>query len=231
MTKPRGFIVTIDGPAGVGKSTVAKRLAKRLGLLYVDTGATYRTLALAALEQGIDVRRPAAVARLSRTLPLKFDAPVPGTLRVLLGDKDVTRTIRTERVTDAAAIIAQHTSVRRAMVQLQRRLAHRNRVVIEGRDTGSVVFPDAPYKFFLTATATVRARRRRHELLGVQGNAPKLPEILKQLQQRDGMDRRRRVGPLVKPRRAVVVDTSNLTADQVVARLLRHLPSNGRHGP
>ena len=202
------LIITIDGPAGVGKSTVAKLLARRLGLKYVDTGATYRTLAYHAIRKGLDPRDEAAMLRLARSLR----AVIRQSAR-----------IRTERVTDAAAAVAQHPKVRGELVRLQRRLARRSPCVVEGRDTGSVVFPNARHKFFLTANVRVRARRRQQELRQVQGHAPEVGLIAKQLRQRDGLDLRRRIGPLVKPAGAVVLDTSELSVGEVVRRLLRRV--------
>ncbi len=218
------FVITIDGPAGVGKSTAARLLAKRLGLWYLDTGATYRVLAYAALANGTDVQNPAALLRLARTLRIRLRPIAEGTVQILLNDVDVTRRIRTERVTDAAAIVAQYPVVRHTLVRLQRQLARGRRVVAEGRDTGTVVFPEAAYKFFLTAKPVIRARRRQRELRSVQGRAPSVRMIRRQLQYRDALDRRRTVGPLVKPAGAIVLDTSRLSAREVVDHLFRCLP-------
>jgi cytidylate kinase len=216
-------VITIDGPAGAGKSTVAKRLASRLGLLYLDTGATYRALAFEALRLGVDPMDEAGVAKLSRSIRILLRRSSDG-IRVLLDGEDVTETIRTERVTEAAAAIAQHPRVRAEMVRLQRRLAKSGRVIAEGRDTGSVVFPRAPYKFFLTARTTIRARRRRSEMRAAQGKPPRLEVIARQLRRRDHLDRTRSVGPLVKPPDAIVLDTTALSVQEVVARMLQHLP-------
>ncbi|MBI3320246.1 MAG: (d)CMP kinase, partial [Candidatus Omnitrophica bacterium] len=217
-------LITIDGPAGVGKSTVAKHLAKRLKLLYLDTGATYRALAYAALLRGIDPHDQSALSRLARSLRLVLRQSAMGGLSVELEGQDVTRKIRTERVTEAAAMVAQHSRVRTELVRLQRRLASVFSAVVEGRDTGSVVFPRASHKFFLTAAIPVRARRRQKELERLQGHAPSWHVIAKQLRQRDLLDRRRKTGPLVRPQHAILVDTSGLTVTQVVQRLLRFLP-------
>ncbi len=222
----QSLVITIDGPAGVGKSTAAKLLAQRLNLRYLDTGATYRTLAYAALRQQIDLNDRARLARLGRTLRITLEPLASGGMRVRLGAEDVTRQIRTERVTEAAAVLAQYPAVRKALVSLQRRLARSHGVVAEGRDTGSVVFPQAPYKFFLTANTSVRAKRRQEELRGVQGHAPSTTQIAHKLRERDRLDRTRRIGPLVKPSDAVVVDTSDLGVDDVVKRLLQHVVKN-----
>ncbi len=224
------MIVTIDGPAGVGKSTVAKLLAKALGLMYLDTGATYRTLAYAALRQRInpitDVKR---LAELARRLPLELRPTPAGGLVVLLNDRDVTKAIRTEEVSEAAAQVSQHPAIRAAMVQLQRELANRHGVVAEGRDTGSVVFPQAPIKFFLDADTRVRAKRRQIELAELYGTRPPIVQVQEQLHFRDGLDRHRRVGPLMKPTGATVIDTSRFTAQQVVRAMLHHIQQRFRH--
>ncbi len=219
------LVITIDGPAGAGKSTAARLLAKRLGLWYLDTGATYRVLAYAAMSRGIDVRDSAALVRLSQRLRLSLRPTPEGLVQVLLDGSDVTRSIRTERVTEAAAVLAQHSPVRHALVRLQRKLARGHPIVAEGRDTGSVVFPRAACKFFLTAQAAIRAKRRQHELRALYGRAPAVTVIVRQLRARDRLDRLRTVGPLVKPRGAVVLETSRLGAAAVVERMLRHLTS------
>ena len=154
------MIVTLDGPAGAGKSTTARALAARLGWCYLDTGAMYRTVALVALEQGISLGDAAALATLAASLPIRFDAG-----RVLVGDRDVSETIRTERVTKATRPVADTVAVREAMKHLQRRLAQGLDIVTEGRDQGSEVFPQAELKVFLTASPEERARRRHREEL------------------------------------------------------------------
>jgi cytidylate kinase len=219
------LVITIDGPAGVGKSTAAKMLAKRLGLQYLDTGATYRTLAYAALQDGLHpVHDEAAVARLAQRLPLALRQRQDGSLQVLLDGADVSRAIRTEEVSEASAQISQSPAVRAAMVRRQRELADRRGVVVEGRDTGSVVFPRATMKFFLDAEAAIRARRRQRELSRLYGTRLLFTRVQEQLRVRDRVDRTRRVGPLVKPRGAVAIDTSRLTIAQVVRRMLEHIP-------
>lgn len=225
------LVITIDGPAGVGKSTAAKELAKRLGLLYLDTGATYRALAYAALKHGLHAIADAdQLARLAKQLTLLLRMTPDGRLQVWLDHVDITSHIRTEEVTEAAAQISQHPAVRAAMVQRQRELADHQSVVVEGRDTGSVVFPHAPVKFFLTASATVRSRRRQLELGHLYGSRPPLTQVKEQLHFRDQLDRTRRVGPLIKPVGAIELDTSHLTARQVVSVMLRQIARVRRTG-
>ena len=220
----QALIITIDGPGGVGKSTVAKQLARQLGLMYLDTGATYRALAYAALKRGLNpVTDVEALTTLAHRLPLQLRPTVHGSLRVLLNGNDISQQVRTEQVSEAAAQVSQHPTVRQAMVELQRRLADSQGVVVEGRDTGSVVFPRAPYKFFLNADAAVRARRRQQELVKRYRTPLPVAQVQEQLEFRDGLDRRREVGPLVRPTGAVAIDTTHLSVSQVVNRMLRRM--------
>ena len=218
------LVVTIDGPAGAGKSTVAKLLAKALGVAYLDTGATYRALAFAVLQAHLEfMADPEHLAQLARYLPLRLEAGRGGVLRVFLDGLEITKDIRTQEVSEAAAQISQYPQVRAAMVTHQRQLAGRTGVVVEGRDTGSVVFPDAPHKFFLDADLTTRAERRRQELLKLYGEPTPLAQIREELHFRDAIDASRPVGRLVKPRGALVIDTTHLSAQHVVRRMLQHI--------
>ena len=225
------LVITIDGPGGVGKSTTAKLLSKRLGLGYLDTGATYRALAyavrLAGLHPVADAER---IARMARRLPLAMRLSPDGALRILLDGADISREIRTEEVTESAALVSPHPAVRTAMVRRQRELADRRGVVVEGRDTGSVVFPRAAYKFFLDADPAIRARRRQQELARLYGSRTPLAQIREQLHFRDGLDRTRRVGPLVRPPGAIAINTTHRTAPQVVRTMLRHVRTRRRAG-
>lgn len=207
------MIVTLDGPAGAGKSTAARALAARLGWCYLDTGAMYRTVALVALEQGIALEDAAALAALAGSLAIDFRAG-----RVLLGDRDVSAEIRTERITRATRPVADAPPVRAAMKQLQRRLAEGRDVVTEGRDQGSEVFPWAEVKVFLTASADERARRRHLEEES-RGLATSLESVRAAQARRDEGDRVRPVGAMQPAADAVILETDGLSATDVVDRL------------
>lgn len=212
------FIVTIDGPAGTGKSTVAHRLAKRLGLEFLDTGAMYRAIALAARERGIDPADGAGVAALVREVDIRFDwtRDPPD---VLVDGVSVGERIRTPSVTRDVSLVASNSQVRAAMVDAQREIAALHpRLVTEGRDQGSVVFPDAHVRVYLDARPEVRARRRV-EQLRTKGIETTEREVLAQILARDSMDSSRRDGPLVRPRGADEVDTSDIEIDEVIDRL------------
>lgn len=212
-------VITLDGPAGAGKSTVARRLADKLGLKFLDTGAMYRAFTWAALERGVDLRDPAALVRLIRGSLLDFDRG-----RVLLDGWDITDEIRAERVTKNAVFLADPPAVREELVRLQREFGREGGLVTEGRDQGTVVFPDADFKFYLDAAIDVRARRRVEELKK-RGEPATLKEIEAGIADRDGRDRRREVGALRIPEGAIVVDTSTLTIDQVVNELWARISS------
>lgn len=214
----RTFIVTIDGPAGTGKSTVAHRLAKRLGLEFLDTGAMYRAAALEAMRRGIDLKDGDAVASLVRGIEIRFDWTTdPPAL--LVDGEPVGEAIRTPEVTRAVSLVASNGLVRSAMVEAQRLIASIHpRLVTEGRDQGSIVFPDADVRIYLDARPEVRARRRV-EQLRLKGIETTEAEVLAGILDRDRMDSTRRDGPLVCPRGADVVDTSTIDVDDVIDRL------------
>jgi len=216
------MIVTIDGPAGSGKSTVAGELASALGFAHLDTGATYRAATLKALESGIDMEDECALVDIARRSQIEL-VPQPGGSRVLLDGRDVTTEIRASKVTDNVHHLASCPAVRRLLVELQRRLAAMLvDFVAEGRDQGSVVFPEAGVKFFLTASAEVRARRRRNDLTAT-GEQVAHEQVLQAIVERDRHDRNRNVAPLVKPDGAVEIDTSDMTVAEVVAELRGHV--------
>ena len=218
VTATAAFIVTIDGPAGTGKSTVAHRLAKRLGLEFLDTGAMYRAAALAARERGIDPADGVQVAALVRDLDLRFDwtrdPPVLLVDGIAVGER-----IRTPEITRDVSLVASNGDVRAAMVEAQRDIAAAHpRLVTEGRDQGSVVFPDAHVRIYLDARPEIRARRRV-EQLRAKGIVCDEAEVLAQIISRDRMDSTRRDGPLVRPRGADEIDTSDIEIDEVIDRL------------
>jgi cytidylate kinase len=207
------MIITIDGPAGAGKSTVARALAQRLGFRYLDTGAMYRAVALAGLRAGVDWDRPDLLARLARKLKIELAGN-----RILLNGEDVTEAVRSSEVTAVTRHAADHVEVREQLVELQRALAAGQDVVTEGRDQGSVAFPDAECKIFLTASAEERARRRLGDLEG-QGEAKPVDQVLDELNRRDREDASRPVGALAVPPEAVEICTDCLSVEQVVDQL------------
>jgi cytidylate kinase len=209
------MIVAIDGPAGAGKSSIARRLAERLGFAFLDTGAMYRAVALAALRRGLGLHDEDAISRLARGLAIDFD----GT-RTLLDGEDVSTAIRTSEVTAAVYLAADNTDVRQRLVELQRQIADDRDIVTEGRDQGTVAFPHAECKIFLTASREERARRRYEELAN-RGETITLEEVLTQQDDRDHRDATRPVGALYKADDAVEVLTDGLTLEDVVERLER----------
>jgi cytidylate kinase len=207
-------VVAIDGPAGAGKSTVARRLAQRLGFFLLDTGAIYRAVALTAARAGVADADAQQLERIAQGLPIRFDAEG----RVWLGDEDVSAAIRTPAISQAASTVSAHPEVRAALLDLQRRLAASGRCVVEGRDIGTVVLPWAPLKIFLTASDEVRARRRYDELLA-RGAQVDFQATLAELRERDHRDSTRAAAPLKQAEDAVLVDTSSLDLEAVVLRL------------
>ncbi|MFO0642865.1 MAG: (d)CMP kinase [Polyangiaceae bacterium] len=222
MSRPKP-VIAIDGPAGAGKSTVARNLAKALGFLLVDTGAIYRAVALAATRRGIDRKDGAAVAQLASDLlgreALVFRRDAELGMRVMLEGDDVSDEIRTPEMGTGASEVSVHPKVREALLGIQRQAGAEGGVVLEGRDIGTVVFPDAELKFFLTASPEVRAQRRHAELVQ-KGNAPTYEETLEAVRARDHQDESRAVAPLRRAADAVLVDSSALDFDGVVAEML-----------
>jgi cytidylate kinase len=226
VSAARPFLVAVDGPAGAGKSTTSRRLAARLGFAMVDTGAIYRTVALAASRAGIAFDDDDRLGRLLPEVRIRFEAPPAGAegggQRVFLGDEDVSQAIRTPPMSLGASAVSARPVVRAGLLDLQRRLATApgNRgAVLEGRDIGTVVFPDADAKFFLTAEDEVRARRRHLELQE-KGDPQPFEAVLADQRRRDRNDSSRDVAPLRAADDAVVVDTSGLSLDAVVERLV-----------
>ncbi|MFM7108287.1 MAG: (d)CMP kinase [Planctomycetaceae bacterium] len=218
------MIVTLDGPAGAGKSTAARALAARLGWCYMDTGAMYRAVALTALERGVPLDDAVLVAELAERLVIEFRDG-----RVLADGRDVSTEIRTGRITAATRPVADAPPVREALKRVQRRMAVGLDVVTEGRDQGSEVFPDAEVKVFLTAAADVRARRRHAEEVA-GGRDESLDAVAREQARRDEGDRSRPVGALKAAPDAVVLETDGLSPEQVVERLVALVRARGGAG-
>lgn len=222
-------IVAIDGPAGAGKSTVSMRVAQALGYHLLDTGAIYRSVALSALRQGV-VDDPDAVAKIGRALAesraIRFVEGPPrdggSATRVFIHDEEVTDSIRTPEVSTAASVTSSVPSVRAALLDVQRQFGREGRVVVEGRDIGSIVFPDAEAKFFLTASTRARAVRRYSEL-AQRGAAVSLDSVENDVIERDRRDSTRPVAPLIQAQDAVVVDSTDQTIDEVVSSIVDHV--------
>jgi cytidylate kinase len=210
-------IVAIDGPSGVGKTTTSKLVAQALGIPHIDTGAMYRAIGLAARRAGISRRDEAALEKLANAVGIEF---IPGEQgRVLLDGEDVTSLIRTPEVSMAASDVSAVPAVRRVLVRLQQELGRRNGGVLEGRDIGTKVFPETPYKFFLTARPEVRAERRYRELLA-KGQQADYATVLAEAKARDDQDSTRADSPLTYDASYKVIDTSDLTIDEVVRRIV-----------
>jgi cytidylate kinase len=221
MRSPR--TVAIDGPAGAGKSTIGALVAERLGYLFLDTGAMYRAVALAALRQGIDPNDATRLAALAKAMRIAIGPPTVRDGRaytVLLDGADVTWDIRGREVDRTVSQVARIPGVRDAMVKQQREMASRGRIVMVGRDIGTVVLPDAQRKVFLTASAAERARRREEEL-AARGEKRSRSELLAEILRRDELDSKRTIAPLRAADDAVVVETDSLTVREALERVLR----------
>jgi len=212
------LIITIDGPAASGKSTAARLLARKLGASFLDTGAMYRAVTLAAMTTGVDLNDEQKLLEITQTCEFQFSIK-SGKMTVRIDKTDVTEQIRSPEVTANARHIAAAPGVREKLIQMQRQFAaDRHRIVTEGRDQGTVAFGDADIKFFLTADSTERARRRQAELPDNR-DAGSLDQIQKAIEERDKSDESRAVGPLKPAEDAIVVDTTNMNIEQVVEKL------------
>jgi cytidylate kinase len=212
------LVVTIDGPAGSGKSTVARLVAQKLEISFLDTGAMYRAVTLAAMQEGVDLEDESKLLEIIDKRTFEFEAG-DGRMRVLIDGEDMTAQIRGPVVTSNAKHIAVSGKVRKRMVDLQRKLAERHgRIVTEGRDQGSAVFPDADVKIYLTASVEERARRR-YEELRAEGSSERLAQTRADIERRDKSDREREINPLVKPDEAVVIDTTDMCIEEVVEKI------------
>ena len=212
------YSIAIDGPAGAGKSTIAKRLAKELGYMYVDTGAIYRTVAYFLDLWGVSPKDIDGVSRYIDELTIGIEYDEEGVQHMIMNGMDVTGDIRTQDISQKASLVSAHACVREMLLDMQRDVAKQHNVIMDGRDIGSVVLPEANVKIFLTASAEVRAKRRTEELQA-KGQKADYNKILKELQQRDYQDTHREIAPLKLCRDSVKVDTSDMDIDQVVSEI------------
>ena len=210
--------VAVDGPAGAGKSSISKIVAKKLGYLYIDTGAMYRSVTWAVLHNHIDVNNQKAVEALLPELDLTMEAS-DDSCKVFIADQDVTDFIRTPQVNNAVSIVASYKGVRQYLVERQRLMAEAGGVILDGRDIGSVVLPNAELKIYLTASVEARAMRRYLEVKGTV-NEQTLEDIKDSVMQRDDMDKNRKESPLIQVEDAVLVDSSEMTFDETVEHIL-----------
>ncbi len=215
------MVITIDGPAGAGKSTVSKALAEKLGYLYLDTGSLYRALAYKVLKNNISVDNESEVADLCLRTEVELKN-VGGKMNVFLDGEDVAAKIRTQEVGSAASKISAYGKVRQYLLDLQRKAGAQGGLVAEGRDMGSVVFPDADYKFYLDANAYERIKRRLNELLS-KGTSIEHQSVQKEMIARDQQDSKRAHSPLKIPEKAIIIDSTDLSADKVVDKILKYI--------
>lgn len=218
----RSLIITIDGPAGAGKTTVSKLLAQRLNYRYIDTGALYRGVALAAQQAGIGSEDDQALEALCREIHLDLIQSADG-MRLLLNHKDITDGIRDPRISMLASAVSARPVVRAFLLEIQRAMGENKKVVVEGRDMGTVVFPHADVKFFLDATLQMRAQRRYAELNNKNSEPTSLQAVEADMQLRDQNDSTRRIAPLRPAPDAIHIDSSRLTVEQVVEAMLDHV--------
>jgi cytidylate kinase len=223
----KDLVIAIDGPAASGKSTTARLVAQRLGYTYIDTGAMYRAVTLAVLRAGIDPNDRAAVERLAADLSIHLDRLPDHTLRVMLDGEDISAPIRTQEVTAIVSIISAYQGVRKRMVELQKKMAECGGVVMDGRDIGTVVFPEADVKVFMVADLDARAQRRQAEFQKM-GTEVSVNHLASSLAERDRLDTTREVSPLTKSPDAIEIDTSRLTVEEQVERVIELAESRMR---
>lgn len=216
----KNFIIAIDGPAGSGKSTISKIIAKKLGILYIDTGAMYRALTLKAMRECVNLEDEKALTGLAKKT--KIELKDKGALCVLLDGEDVSTLIRTPEVTNNVKYIARTPGVRQEMVKLQRALGETSGGVLEGRDIGTVVFPDADYKFYIDASPEERAKRRYKDMLEIGANE-EVDKVKRDIIERDASDVNRKVGALKQANDAIYIDTTYLSIDEVISRIQSYI--------
>ena len=216
------MIIAIDGPAGSGKSTTAKLLAKKIGFIYLDTGAMYRAVTHYFLNNSADLTNSSEILQLLNKMNLKIDHQ-NDEFTVFLDDKNVNSHIRKQNINQFVSDVSKIGEVRKEMVEIQRKFSNKKDIVVEGRDIGSHVFPNADYKFFIKADILVRAKRRFNEM---SESSISIPELATQLEQRDMLDSNRAISPLVKANDALVIDTTSLTIEEQVNKLYNIITNN-----
>ena len=222
MKQPQKLVIAIDGPAASGKSTVAAMLAQKIGAVFLDTGAMYRAVTLAAMQKNIDLHDEAALLEMIEKTDFSF-IPLKNQIQVSVDNNDVTGDIRNPNVTENVKHIAAMPAVRDRLVKMQRQFAQKHkRIVTEGRDQQTIAFPDADFKFFITAEPGERARRRQAQLKQT-GHEQDIREIRTNIQKRDDSDLQRNTGPLAPAKDAVTIDTTNYSAEQVIEKLLEYI--------
>jgi len=219
------MVITIDGPAGVGKTTTAKRLASKLGYQYLDTGAMYRAVTYFFRKNSVDISSEVQVIKMLDILNLELDFTSANEIRVLLDDVDISTMIRSKEITSAVSEVSAIKAVRKKMVKIQKDTAKNGNFIVEGRDIGTVVFPDAKYKFFLTADYDVRAQRRLEDFKRVNEEL-NVNKIKQDLTDRDQYDSSRKLSPLKQAKDAIVIDTSVCTIDDQVNQIYKHIERN-----
>lgn len=222
MVNSKGFIVTVDGPSGAGKSTLARMLAKELGFRYVDTGALYRAVGWWVVRNGLDPESEEDLREACQSVQISVLWDDQGCMRVLCAEQDVTEQLRGEAMGMTASMVSAKRSVREYLWQLQRRLGESGSLVFEGRDMGTHVFPNAPVRFFLTASLRERARRRWQEMR-VKGDVLSFETVLEEMSKRDKQDSSRELAPLRVPKGAVILDTTGITPQKVLERMLQEV--------
>lgn len=220
--RPKKLIIAVDGPAGAGKSTIARLVARRMNFLYIDTGAMYRALTLKALRKAIDISNAVQLARLAKNTKIDLENNPDGSIKVLLDNEDVSIDIRKPEITKFVSDLAKVRGVRKEMLHLQRRFGGRASCVLDGRDIGTVVFPNADKKFFLDAEFKERVRRR-HKELKENKEAVRLKDVEKDIKNRDTIDSSRKCAPLKKAEDALYVDTTKMTIKEVVEKILKEI--------